>query len=63
MSTVQNGLPGQARLKGLQNQQLEEFPVVVLGHAPLLVVVGDLQRVARIAPAAAADRLHIMFLP
>ena len=60
---VQNGLPGQARLKGLQNQQLEEFPVVVLGHAPLLVVVGDVQRVARIAPAAAADWLHIMFLP
>ena len=44
--------PGQPRLKALQNQHLEELPVVMLRPPPLLVVVGDVELGGRVSPAA-----------
>ena len=40
------------RLRALEAQQLEELRVVVLRHAPLGVVIGDIERI-RAAPGAA----------
>ena len=37
--------PGQARLGALEDQELEQDALVVLGYAPFLVVVGDVDRI------------------
>ena len=46
--------PGQAGLEALEDQHLEQRALIVQGHAPFLVVVGDVQRIAA-GPAAAHD--------
>ena len=50
--TAQDGGPGQARLGAFQAEHLEEPPFVMDGSAPLLIVVGDHERVVA-RPAAA----------
>src|SRR5262249_14300990 len=42
----ENGVPRKPRLRAFQRQALEELAVVAHRHAPLLVVVGDGERVA-----------------
>jgi len=42
----QDGQPRKTRLRAFQDEELEERPVVVHGHSPLLVVIGDHPRVA-----------------
>src|SRR5437762_2704945 len=37
---LQNSVPTQAGLCTLENQELEEFLVIVLRHAPLQIVIG-----------------------
>ena len=43
--------PGEARLRALEAQELEEPPVVVERHAPLAVVIRAIERIGR-APGA-----------
>src|SRR5208282_4134401 len=40
---VQNGGPTQASLSAFENQELEEGPIVMAGHPPLLIVVLDVE--------------------
>jgi hypothetical protein len=51
---AEDGEPGQARLEELEAQQAEERVLVAEGPTPLVVVVGDVQGVARAPPAAGA---------
>jgi len=37
----QNGFPGQAGLRALQDQKLEQRPIVVARQAPFGIVIGD----------------------
>ena len=55
-----NGGPAQPGLRPLQNEQLEEAPVVVKGHAPFLIVIGLLQ-LTPVGPFA-SFHLHIVTL-
>src|SRR4029450_972467 len=48
--------PRQPRLRALEDQQLEEGPVVVLGHAPFRIVVGHVEWIATRPTAAFLDR-------
>ena len=45
LALVQDRRPGEAGLRSLEDEQLEEVPVVVRRHAPLVVVVSDVERV------------------
>ena len=45
--------PGEARLRALEAEELEEAPVVVERHAPLAVVIRAIERIGR-APGAAS---------
>ena len=56
LALAQDCRPGEARLEAFEHQPLEERPVVVAGDAPLLVVVGDHQRVGA-DPFATLPRL------
>src|SRR6185369_224518 len=49
---AQDGDPGESGLRSLQDEHLEQAAVVVQRHTPLLVVVGDVERIAG-SPAAA----------
>jgi hypothetical protein len=53
LALVEDGFPRQSRLRALEDQELEEHPVVVHRHAPFRVVVGDAER--RLRPGAALD--------
>ena len=53
LALAQDRRPGEARLRALQVEQLEEHLLVAHGHAPLLVVVGDVERIVLGHPAAA----------
>src|ERR1700740_3263649 len=55
----EDGVPRQPGLRAFQDEELEELAVVPDRHAPLLVVVGDGERMAR--PGAAA--LHATGAP
>ena len=44
--------PAQSGLRSLEDQQFEQLAIIVDGNAPLLVVIGDVQRVGT-APGAA----------
>ena len=46
--------PGQTGLKALEDQHLEQRALVAQRHAPFLVVIGDVERIAA-GPAAAHD--------
>ena len=61
LALLQDGVPAQSRLRALENQHLEEPAVVANRHAPLLVVVGDVERV--VVHPAAARRSHVPILP
>src|SRR5690606_6871528 len=53
---AQDGDPGEARLRSFEDQELEQALVVAHRHAPLLVVVGDVERI-RAAPGASLRRV------
>ncbi len=53
---AQDGDPGEAGLEAVQDQLLEQLAVALDRHAPFLVVIGDIERVAA-APGAADERL------
>ena len=60
---AQDGDPGEPGLEAVEHQLLEHRPVVVFGHAPFLVVIGDVERIdARPRTArqsvGALDRRH-----
>ena len=57
LALPQDGDPRQPRLRAFEDQELEQFAVVVAGHAPFLVVVFDIERVVS-APGAAIDLGH-----
>src|SRR6185503_6727995 len=52
--------PTQARLRALEDEHLEEPPVVVQRHAPFLIVVTDVERIVA-APAATLDHTLYFF--
>jgi len=52
----QDGDPRQARLESVQHQLFPEGARVTFGHAPFLVVIGDIEGVGA-APATAAGRV------
>lgn len=54
LALPQDGEPGQAGLEALEAELLEEIAVVGRGPAPLLVVVGTIERVAPVPGAAQA---------
>ena len=49
-----------ARLRALEDQHLEQAPIVVLGHAPFGVVIGDVERIgpAPVAAPVAIIQMH-----
>ena len=55
---AQDGDPRQARLKAVEHQLLEQRAVVLFGHAPFLVVIGDIERV-HARPGAAAEPVGV----
>ena len=54
--TLQNGNPGQARLRSLQNEKLKQRGIVPDRNTPLFVVVFN---VKWIIPTPAAARYHL----
>src|SRR5690242_1009176 len=43
LALVQHGLPAESGLRALEHEHLEQMPVLVLGHAPLAIVVLEVQ--------------------
>src|SRR5690606_39354046 len=43
VTSAQHGKPGQPGLEGLQYKQFEQHVGIALRHAPLLIVVGDVE--------------------
>ena len=61
---AQDGDPRQAGLEPVEDELLEQRPVVIFGRAPLLVVIGDVERVgarprATQEPVGAAHGLDV----
>src|SRR3989344_2877356 len=56
LALAENGDPGEARLHAVEHQLLPQGAGVVLGHAPFVVVVGDVERIGP-APGAAVKRV------
>ena len=54
LALAQHGVPGEAGLRSLEDEKLEEPPVVVDRHTPLLVVVGGIVGLAQIDPGTAS---------
>ena len=57
LALVQDRQPAEAGLGALQDEELEERAVVVLGHSPLGVVVGEVRGRGR-PGAAGGSRRH-----
>ena len=55
---VEDGFPGQPGLRALEDEHLEQAPVVTEGDAPLRVVIGGLGRAPRPVAAAAPVPFH-----
>lgn len=53
LALLQDGMPAQAGLRAFEHEHLEEVPVVVRGHAPFLVVVGEVEFIG--GPRAASQ--------
>lgn len=53
----EDGVPGQAGLRAFQDEQFEQTAVVAQGHAPLGVVVGNVDAPAQ-RPRAAGEVVH-----
>ena len=51
LALLQDRVPAQAGLRAFEHKKFEQNAVVVLGHAPLFIVIADGERVA--GPAAA----------
>ena len=60
---VQDRRPGEPGLRALEVQQLEQPSFVPLGHAPFLVVVGDVERVVERHPGAAGHQPDVSPCP
>lgn len=58
LSFVEDAFPRETRLEDFENEQFEELPFVMHRHAPLLVMIGDVERIVQIAPMAAGT-LHV----
>ena len=58
VALAQDGDPGEARLEAVEEQLLEERAAVALGNAPLLVVVGDVERIGPRPQAARRLSFH-----
>ena len=56
LALAQDGEPAQPGLRAFENQKLEQRAVVVHRHAPLLVVIGEVERVVGDPSAAALAR-------
>ena len=54
VALAQDGDPGQAGLEAVEDQLFEQRAVVPFGHAPFLVVIGDIERILARPGAAAA---------
>ena len=54
---VQHGAPAQSGLGALQREELEDRGVIMQGYPPLLVVVGDHERVVARPRTTARSRL------
>ena len=55
VALAQDGDPRQAGLEAVEHELLVERAVVVLRHAPFLVVIGDVERVVLARPGAAVN--------
>ncbi len=60
VALLEDRLPAQAGLRPLERDELEEHAVVVDGHTPFFVVIGDAERRAR--PAASRSLGHFSML-
>ena len=58
VALAQDRDPGEAGLETVEDQLLEQRPVVPFGRAPFLVVIGDIERVFAGPGAAARGRRH-----
>ena len=54
--------PGEPRLEAVEHELLEQRPVVVFGHAPFLVVIGDIERIGA-RPGAALQAVRALAPP
>ena len=56
---AQDGDPGESGLEAVEHELLEHRPIVVFGHAPFLVMIGDIERIdAR--PGAARQSVRVL---
>ena len=53
----EDGDPGKPRLEPVEHELLVKCPVVALGHAPFLIVIGDIERIGARPRAALELRL------
>src|SRR6266446_4411719 len=58
LALAQDGDPGEPGLEAVEDELLEERAIVVLGHAPFLVVIGDVERVL-LGPGAAFEPIRM----
>src|SRR5262245_4465913 len=58
VALAQDGDPGEAGLKAIEDQLLIERAVVVFRHAPFLVVIGDVERIL-LGPGAALEAVDV----
>src|SRR4029450_937601 len=58
LALAQDGDPGQPGLKAVEDELLVERAVVVFGHAPFLVVIGDVERVL-LGPGTAFEPIRV----
>jgi len=55
---AQDREPGKPRLEAVEDELLEDRPIVPFGHAPFLIVIGDIERVEA-RPRTAADAVGV----
>src|SRR5262249_26747883 len=58
LALAQDGDPGQSGLEAVEDELLIERAVIVFGHAPFLVVIGDVERVL-LGPGAAFESIRM----
>src|SRR5262249_41478325 len=58
LALAQNGDPGQPGLKAVEDELLVERAVVVFGHAPFFVMIGDVKRVL-LGPGTAFEPIRM----
>ena len=55
---IQDCLPGQSGLKGLQEQHFKKLPILMHRPPPFLVMIGHIQGILRIRPMAACFMIY-----